>query len=133
LVRRQVGRQPGLRRHDHDGAQGIPEAAIAIAEEGQDQEWAKHQADERARPASDLDQLLADERQQSNGRLHEDHAAAQSTAGPLRRMPSRWRPTRIANTSSNDGRASLVERTSIPARPMASTTSGIAVAASSTV
>ena len=130
LVRLDVGRQAGVRRHDDDRLERSILAVVAEPEDGHDQERSEDEAD-AARPGrrSDLDELLADERQQPQDHRREALIGRDLRSGPPPRVPmearrsrARWsRPgrsgaTRIANTSSNVGRSSRALTTSPPAR-----------------
>ena len=61
---RDVGRQAGVGRDDDDRLERSPDAVVAEPEDGHDQERPEDEADQRARPAEDLDDLLADEREE---------------------------------------------------------------------
>jgi hypothetical protein len=64
LVALDVGRKPGVGRHDDDRLERASLAVVAEAEDGHDQERAEDQADQRPGTADDLDHLLADEGQE---------------------------------------------------------------------
>src|SRR5512142_904074 len=94
------------------------DAVVREPEGEQDQEGTHDEADDRARPAHRLDDLLAREGEGADEELDETHAAA-STSLCVSGVPAvagwpRERRTSNEKTSSNEARSSRVALTSAP-------------------
>ena len=75
-IGRGVGGETTVGREDKVGVDRLPDTLIPETEQREDQERAEDQARERGRPAGDLDQFLADEREDTGDDAEDGHAAA---------------------------------------------------------